>query len=51
MNQGEQPCHFLIIGERRRDDVIVYPDSGKVQVRLLGEVYKRSPVDYWEGEE
>jgi uncharacterized cupin superfamily protein len=51
VNQSEQPCHFLIIGERCSDDVIVYPDSGKVQVRLLGEVYKRSPVDYWEGEE
>ena len=51
VNESEHSCRFLIIGERCSDDVIVYPNSGKVQVRLLGEVYKRSPVDYWEGEE
>jgi len=51
INNGDAPCRFLIIGERNPHDVIVYPDSGKVKVRLMGENYRLSAtVDYWEGE-
>jgi uncharacterized cupin superfamily protein len=51
INDGTAPCRFLIIGERNPNDVIVYPDSGKVKVRLLGENYRASAtVDYWDGE-
>jgi uncharacterized cupin superfamily protein len=52
VNHGTVPCRFLIIGERNPNDVIVYPDSGKVKVRLLGENYRSAAtVDYWEGED
>jgi len=50
INTGSAPCRFLVIGERNPHDVIVYPDSNKVLVRLTGEVYQKAPVDYWEGE-
>jgi uncharacterized cupin superfamily protein len=51
VNHGTVPCRFLIIGERNPNDVIVYPDSGKVKVRLLGENYRAAAtVDYWDGE-
>lgn len=51
INHGAMPCRFVIIGERNPHDVIVYPDSGKVKVRLTGEDYRASAtVDYWEGE-
>lgn len=51
INEGREPCRFLIIGERNSSDVIVYPDSGKVKVRLTGENYRLSAtVGYWEGE-
>lgn len=51
INDGSEPCRFLIIGERNPNDVIVYPDSGKVKVRLMGENYRLSnTVKYWEGE-
>ena len=52
INEGDTPCRFLIIGERNPNDVIVYPDSGKVKVRLMDENYRLSAtVGYWEGED
>lgn len=51
VNTSGAVCRFLIIGERNPNDVMVYPDSGKVRVRSLDENYRRSAtVDYWEGE-
>lgn len=51
-NDGDAPCRYLVIGERNPADVIVYPDSGRVNVRLTGEGYRKSAtMDYWEGEE
>ena len=35
-NRGDAPCRFFLIGERKRDDVIVYPDVDQVAVRLMG---------------
>jgi len=52
INNGQDVCRFLIIGDRNPNDVMVYPDSAKVRVRLLDENYRRSAtVEYWEGEE
>ena len=52
INEGEAPFRFLIIGERNPHDVIHYPDSGKVSVRLLARLYRHGEaVDYWDGEE
>lgn len=36
LNSGEGSCAYLMIGERNPNDVIVQPDSGKMQVRALG---------------
>ena len=47
INKFDEPCVYLVVGERRKDDVIVYPDSNKLKVRLLDEVYQKKPVDYW----
>jgi uncharacterized cupin superfamily protein len=35
-NSFEEPCRYLMIGERQRDDVVVYPDEEQMHVRLLG---------------
>lgn len=49
-NHTDAPCRYLIIGERNPNDVIVYPESGRVSVRLTGEGYRKSAtMDYWEG--
>lgn len=52
LNNSDEPCRYLVIGERNPNDVIVYTDSGRVGVRLTGEGYHKSAtMDYWEGEE
>lgn len=49
-NHTGAPCRYLIIGERNPSDVIVYPESGRVSVRLTGEGYsKAAAMDYWDG--
>lgn len=51
VNEGNAPCRYLIVGERNPKEVVVYTDSGRVGVRLLGEGYRKSAtMDYWEGE-
>jgi len=53
INDSDAPCRYVIIGERKRDEVCVYPDSNKVLVRSLG---RRALFDmgglrsYWDGE-
>lgn len=50
INHTQSPCRYLILGNRRQDDVIVYPDTGRVYVQATGESYRASPtMDYWEG--
>lgn len=49
INSGQAPCRYLLIGERNPNDVIVYPDSGRVGVRLTGEGYRKSAtMEYWD---
>jgi uncharacterized cupin superfamily protein len=51
INETNKPCRFLVIGERNANDVCVYPDSGKILVRSVGEIYdKNATKDYWDGE-
>ncbi|MGB5210078.1 MAG: cupin domain-containing protein [Gammaproteobacteria bacterium] len=52
INQGDAPCRYLIVGERNPNEVVVYPQSGRVSVRLTGAGYRGSAtMDYWEGVE
>ena len=49
-NHTEKPCRYLILGNSPKGDVIVYPDTGRVHVRLTAESYHASPtMEYWEG--
>lgn len=50
-NHSEAVCRYIILGENNPNDVVVYPDSGRVGVRLTGEGYdKAALMEYWEGE-
>ncbi len=50
-NPGSGVARYLLIGEKNPHDVMVYPDSGRVGVRLTGAGYRQSAtMDYWEGE-
>ncbi len=49
VNRGTEPCRYLLIGENNANDVSVFPGTGRVGVKLLGEGYDgRRPVGYWE---
>lgn len=51
INRGAETCRFLVIGESNPNEVVIYPRSGRVSVRLTGEGYRQSAtMDYWEGE-
>ncbi|WP_437757050.1 cupin domain-containing protein [Sorangium sp. So ce1389] len=51
VNTSDAPCRFLVIGERKPDEVCVYTDSNKILVRSVGEIYDKSQVrPYWDGE-
>ena len=50
-NHTDSVCRYLLIGERNSHDVVVYPDSQRVGVRLTGEGYdKNATLEYWERE-
>lgn len=52
INETDAVCRYLMIGEHNSNEVSVYPDSDKVQVRWLDERYDRAARrDYWDGEE
>ena len=52
VNESDAPFRFVMIGERKPDEVCVYPDSNKVLVRSLGQLLDRAAVkDYWDGED
>jgi uncharacterized cupin superfamily protein len=51
VNDGDQPCRFLTVGERNPNEVCVYPDSNKILVRGVREIFDRSATrEYWDGE-
>ncbi len=52
VNDSDEPCRYLVIGQRSPDDVCFYPDSCKVMIRAAGRlIVKTEPVrDYWDGE-
>lgn len=51
VNESDAVFRFVMIGENKRDEVCVYPDSNKVLVRAVKQVFDRATVvDYWDGE-
>jgi uncharacterized cupin superfamily protein len=50
INRSDTACRYLVIGERKPDEVVVYPDSNKLMVRKLGVFDRSATRDYWDGE-
>ena len=49
-NHTDKPCRYLILGNVQKNDVMVYPDTGRVHVKATGESYHSAPtMEYWEG--
>jgi uncharacterized cupin superfamily protein len=50
-HQVTGPGTVLIVSENRSPESIEYPDSGKVEVRPPGRIFRSADsVDYWDGE-
>ena len=50
VNHTSEPCRYLVFGNPQANDVVVFPDSGRVSVKLTGESYRKSAtMEYWEG--
>jgi uncharacterized cupin superfamily protein len=56
VNETDKPFRYLMIGDNEKNEVCVYPDSGKVSVRNLADergrfiVSDAKRLDYWDGE-
>lgn len=51
INTSDAPMRYLSISTQERPEVCEYPDSDKVSVQGMSQVFRRGDkVDYWEGE-
>ena len=52
LNETDKPFRFIMIGDHADNEVCVYPDSNKIQVRALDRALLRDGerLDYWDGE-
>jgi uncharacterized cupin superfamily protein len=49
-NHTTKPCRYLVLGNPQPHDVVVFPESGRVHPRLMGESYRKgATMDVWEG--
>ena len=52
INNGDEVCRYLMIGERNDHEVVRYTDTDRVGVRLTGEGFRAGEtVGYWDGED
>lgn len=50
VNRSDKPCRYLIIGKSHPHEVVVFPETGRVDVKLMGQGYKGDAVlGYWDG--
>ncbi|QQX82452.1 cupin domain-containing protein [Shewanella sp. KX20019] len=47
-NDTDKEFLFLVVGNRDRHDVVVYPENNKVLVRAIDEIYAKRPTNYWD---
>lgn len=49
INHTDAPCRYLIIGNTQPHDVMFYPDSGRVGVKLAGQGFRAAAtMAYWD---
>lgn len=51
-NPFDEPCRLVAVGSKDPDEIAVYPDSGKMKLRALGQIVPlpENSLDYWQGE-
>ena len=50
INRTDQPCRYLVFGNPQPHDVAVFPDTGRVGIKLMAEGYRQAQsMAYWDG--
>jgi len=48
-NHTNAPCRYLVLGNPQPHDVAVFPETGRVSVKLVGEGYRKAAtMAYWD---
>jgi uncharacterized cupin superfamily protein len=48
---GPEGLEYLAYGQRQNNDIVYYPDSGKVSFAGVGVIGRIEPLEYWDGED
>jgi len=48
---GPEGLEYLAYGQRQTNDIVAYPDSGKVYLAGVGAYVRREDLGYWDGED
>jgi uncharacterized cupin superfamily protein len=48
---GPDGLEYLAYGQREPNDIVYYPDSGKVMLSGVGVLGRMQPLEYWDGED
>lgn len=49
-NHTTEPCRYIVLGNPHPHEVAVFPDTGRVEVKLMREGYREGEtLQYWEG--
>jgi uncharacterized cupin superfamily protein len=49
-NHTSEPCRYLVLGNPQPNEVAVFPETGRVEVKLMREGYRQSEtLGYWDG--
>ena len=48
---GPEGLEYLAYGQREPNDVLFYPDSGKLSLAGVGVIVRVQQVEYWDGED
>jgi len=49
INHSDAPCRYVLIGNTQPHDVIFYPDTQRVGVKLAGQSFRSTAtMDYWD---
>jgi uncharacterized cupin superfamily protein len=49
-NHTSEPCRYLVLGNPQSNEVAVFPETGRVEVKLMREGYRQSEtMGYWDG--
>jgi hypothetical protein len=48
-NQTDSPCRYMVFGNPQPHDVVLFPETGRVRVKVIDESYRKgTTMAYWD---